>query len=151
MQQVKNETNNSKHPASAAFNFSYEKSVNSSHGSSYQTSVSNNLTGNTTSDQSGRLLFKFKSKELEAVYIHQESKNYPKAVVKGFLKAIWMISAAKNEQDLYTFKSLKFHKLNRNCKQEYALSLTGNWRLITKFEEEGGIKYLSILKIEDYH
>ncbi|WP_414575481.1 type II toxin-antitoxin system RelE/ParE family toxin [Anabaena sp. CCY 9402-a] len=152
MKPVNNLKNYSNHPASSVSQF--HKNQNLARSSSLNSQESSNelsVAENSECKVIGRLPFKIKLKELQALYLSQESKKYPKAVVKAFLKAMAMISAANCEQDIYNFKSLKFHRLNRNCKQEYALSLTGNWRLITKFEETEGIKYLLILKIEDYH
>jgi plasmid maintenance system killer protein len=96
--------------------------------------------------------FQFKTKDMEALYATGKgSHKYPEAVVKGFFKAMQKIAAARHEQDLYNLRSLKFHQLSGNRESEYAVWLTGNWRLILKIEEEAESKYLSILRIEDYH
>jgi plasmid maintenance system killer protein len=94
--------------------------------------------------------FHFKSKDLENLYrFRKGQQHYPEAVVKKFLKALEMIASAKSGQDLYNLRSLKFHKLKGSA--EHSIWLTGNWRLITEFEEAEGGRHLLILRIEDYH
>ncbi len=96
--------------------------------------------------------FRFKKKDLEALYTTGKGTNkYPEAVVKGFYKVMQMIAAANHELDLYNFRSLKFHKLSLDRENEYAPWITGNWRLIVTIEEDKTGRYLLIHQIEDYH
>lgn len=55
------------------------------------------------------------------------------------------LKSAKSFEDLYKIPSLKFHPLTGNRKGEYAISLTGYWRLIIK--NDGDV--FDIAKIEE--
>jgi len=62
-----------------------------------------------------------------------------------------IISAAKDERDLYALKSLHFEKLTRDRKDEHSIRLNRQWQftLVITSDEYGN--YLEILDIEDYH
>jgi plasmid maintenance system killer protein len=153
MNKEKNQTNYSKQPASSASRSTkiqkhFSRSRSDSDKSSQKTENSTKSVG----IQLEGIPIKFKSKNLEVLYKKKKgTKRYPKSVVNGFFKAMDMISGNTSDPNQLSFKNLKFHRLERNCQQDYALWLTGNWRLITQFEEIEGTKYLLILKIEDYH
>jgi len=94
--------------------------------------------------------FQFQSKALRNLYEFGEGqRRYPVGIVKRFLKAMQMIASAKSGQDLYSFRSFRFHKLKGA--EEYSLWLTANWRLISRFVETENGCFLQILRIEDYH
>ncbi|MBK1986928.1 type II toxin-antitoxin system RelE/ParE family toxin [Sphaerospermopsis aphanizomenoides BCCUSP55] len=154
MKQVDNQTNSnySNHPASSVSRS--RKSKKRSSGSRYKFVYSSQQTETAAKSLDFCLEgipFKL-SKDLELLYkSKKEARRYPKAVVRAFFKVLRMISGNSSDQKSPSFKNLKFHKLERNCKQEYALWLTANQRLITQFKTIGGVKYLVIIKIEDYH
>lgn len=75
---------------------------------------------------------RFKTKKLEKQFTnHSEAiKAYGPLVAKKFIMRINTLKSAKSFDKLYKIPSLKFHPLSGNRKGEYAISLTGYWRLI---------------------
>ena len=90
---------------------------------------------------------RFKTKKLEKQYInHKEAqKVYGQAVAKKYMMRINTIKAAKCFDDLYAISPLKFHPLVGDRKGEYAISLTGFYRLIITNDGET----FDIAKIEE--
>ncbi len=75
---------------------------------------------------------RFCTKKLEKQYLsHKEAqKAYGQQVAKKYIMRINIIKAAKCFDDLYAIPTLKFHPLEGNRKGEYAITLTGFYRLI---------------------
>lgn len=97
-------------------------------------------------------LLQFKCKKLRKMYETGEGTHkYPEGVVNSFFEVTQLLNMANNEQDLYNFRSLGFHRLDFNRQGQYAVWLTGNWRLTMNIEEDAESKYLLILEIVDYH
>lgn len=95
---------------------------------------------------------RFKSKKLQKMYETEEGiHKYPEGVVNKFFEVMQLLNMANNEPDLYNFRSLRFHQLYGNRKGQYAVWLTGNWRLTMTIEEDAQSRYLLIWEIEDYH
>ncbi len=75
---------------------------------------------------------RFRTKKLEKQYLSykEASKAYGQQVAKKYIMRINMIKAAKCFDELYAIPTLKFHPLEGNRKGEYAITLTGFYRLI---------------------
>jgi len=58
------------------------------------------------------------------------------------------IGAADNFSQLYGLHALRLHPLNGNRAGQYAITLTGNYRLIIEKVKEDKIR---IMDVEDYH
>lgn len=89
----------------------------------------------------------FKTKKLEKQFInHNEAiKAYGMQVAKKYIMRINILKSAKSFDELYKIPSLKFHPLSGDRKGEYAMSLTGYWRLI--ITKNGDV--FDIAKIEE--
>lgn len=127
---MSNSTDYSNHPVSTRSSFSNDLQIESNWGGFY-----------------------FESSHLEELYTTAQNgeRFYSKAVVKAFFKQMAFIRSVTSEQDLYGIRSLRFHRLEGDRSNEYSVRLTGNWRLITRFDDEDSIRYLVVLRIEDYH
>ena len=75
---------------------------------------------------------KFKTKKLEKQYLENKEaiKAYGKEVGEKYISRVNILKYAKSFDDLYTISTLRFHPLHGNREGEFALSLTGYWRLI---------------------
>ncbi len=75
---------------------------------------------------------RFRTRKLEKQYLnHKEAqKAYGQQVAKKYIMRINAIKAAKCFDELYALPTLKFHPLEGNRKGEYAITLTGFYRLI---------------------
>ena len=90
---------------------------------------------------------RFKTKKLEKQYIssNEAIKAYGLQVAKKYITRINILQSAKSFDDLYSMPTLKFHPLTGDRKGEYAISLTGYYRLIITQDGET----FDIAKIEE--
>ena len=90
---------------------------------------------------------RFKTKKLEKQYLssNEAIKAYGVQVAKKYIMRINILKSAKSFEDLYSMPSLKFHPLTGNRQGEYAISLTGYYRLIITNDGE----VFDIAKIEE--
>lgn len=90
---------------------------------------------------------KFKTKKLEKQYInHKEAeKAYGKDVARKFIQRINLLKSAKNFEELFNIPTLKFHPLKGQREGEFAMKLTGFYRLIITNDND----VFDIAKIEE--
>jgi len=93
------------------------------------------------------LEIKFKTKKLQKQYENSKDafKAYGEKVGKKYIQRITILKSAKSFDDLYKIPQLKFHPLTGNRNGEFAISLTGFYRLI--ITNDGDI--FDIVKIEE--
>jgi len=100
------------------------------------------------------LRFKFKSKKLQALYTEEKgAQRYPSEVVEAFFDVMAVIDAARNENDLYAFKSLHFEKLKgkRGKFDQRSVRLNNQYRLILTIEKDRAGNFILVINIMDYH
>ena len=90
---------------------------------------------------------RFKTKKLQKQYENSKDaiKAYGLDVAKKYINRVTLLKSAKSFDDLYTIPQLKFHPLTGERKGEFAISLTGFYRLI--ITNDGDI--FDIAKIEE--
>ena len=90
---------------------------------------------------------RFKTKKLQKQYesAKEAEKVYGAQVAKKYIMRVAILKSAKCFEDLYKIPSLKFNPLKGNRKGEYAIKLTGYWRLIITNDGE----IFDIAKIEE--
>lgn len=90
---------------------------------------------------------KFKTRILEKCYTaHKEAvKSFGEQVARKYVQRVNIIKAAKNLDELKTLPGLRCHPLTGNRQGQFAINLTGFYRLI--FTLEG--KLLQIVSIEE--
>lgn len=90
---------------------------------------------------------RFRTKRLQKQYesVKEAEKAYGVQVAKKYIMRVTILKSAKSFEDLYKIPSLKFHPLKGNRKGEYAIKLTGYWRLIITNDAET----FDIAKIEE--
>ena len=72
-------------------------------------------------------------------------KAYGDEIGKAYISRVNTLKHAKNFEDLYLIPQLKFHPLKGNRKGQFAVNLSGFWRLI--ISNDGTIT--DIAKIEE--
>jgi proteic killer suppression protein len=89
----------------------------------------------------------FKTKKLQKQYQNSKDaiKRYGVDVAKKYINRIEVLKSAKSFDDLYKIPQLKFHPLTGNRVGEFAISLTGFYRLIITNNGE----VFDIAKIEE--
>lgn len=90
---------------------------------------------------------KFKTKKLEKQFLQSKEaeKVYGKDVARKYIQRVTILKSAKSFDELYQIPTLKFHPLKGNRKGQYAIKLTGYWRLIITKDGES----FDIAKIEE--
>lgn len=78
------------------------------------------------------------------------ARRFEQSVVAAFGRRMQLIRAMRDERELYQFRGLHFERLERNA-EEHSIRLNDQWRLIVRFREDDGGRYMWIDKIEDYH
>ena len=75
---------------------------------------------------------RFKTNKLQKQYENSKDaiKAYGIDVAKKYINRVDLLKSAKSFDDLYTIPQLKFHPLTGDRKGEFAISLTGFYRLI---------------------
>ncbi|WOG30121.1 type II toxin-antitoxin system RelE/ParE family toxin [Endozoicomonas sp. 8E] len=93
------------------------------------------------------MIVKFRNKKLEKCFLQhkQAVREFGDPVARRYIMRIKLIQAAKNLDDLMALPSLKCHPLKGDRKGQYAVKLTGFYRLI--FTIEGNM--LNIAMIEE--
>jgi toxin HigB-1 len=77
--------------------------------------------------------------------------GYDRDIVRGFRRLIQFIRDARDERDLYLWKSLHFEKLKGKRSHERSLRLNRQFRLIVQIEPAAGGNIIVVQTIEDYH
>lgn len=93
------------------------------------------------------LEIRFKTKKLQKQYenLKEAKKAYGNDVAKKYIQRINILKSAKSFDDLNKILQLKLHPLTGNRQGEFAIALTGFYRLIVT--NDGGI--FDIAKIEE--
>lgn len=98
--------------------------------------------------------FKFKKDRIKLLYTENKNAHkYPTSVVENFFDAMAIIDSVNNEQELYSFRGMRFEKLlgKRGNDNQRSIRLNNQWRLIVSIEKDEIGKYIFIIDIVDYH
>lgn len=85
-------------------------------------------------------------KGLAALYHDDQTKGVKQSLVKRLRQIIALLATAGTVEDM-NLPGLKFHQLKGNLAGFYAVSVSGNWRVIFRFEEGQAIE----VDLIDYH
>jgi len=88
----------------------------------------------------------FKSKGLEGLFTRGDLSKINQAHSKRLKMLLSMLHQAKGLSDL-NFPGGGFHPLKGDLQGQYALKVSGNWRLTFRFEDENVFD----LDYKDYH
>lgn len=90
---------------------------------------------------------RFKTKKLQKQYENYKEalKVYGEPVAKKYIQRISILKSAKSFDDLYKIPQLKFHPLTGDREGEFAINLTGFYRLIITNDGDS----FDIAKIEE--
>lgn len=98
--------------------------------------------------------FQFKTKTLADLYYEEKgAKHYPAAVVDAFYEVMAIIENARDERDLYAFKSLHFEQLQgaRGSEGRRSIRLNQQYRLIVTIEQDAQDRFLLIVSLENHY
>lgn len=83
-----------------------------------------------------------------SVSLAEVSRLFGIPVGRKFIQRLAVLRATDKFTQLYGHRALRLHPLRGNRTEQYAITLTGNYRLILERVEEEKVR---ILDVEDYH
>ncbi len=96
--------------------------------------------------------FEFSSKELARLYSEPDFVGrFPPGVVDAFLARVQYIVKARDERDLYAWKSLRYKRLLGSRSNQRSMRLNAQWRLILELRKDDDGTVVVLISIEDYH
>ncbi len=94
-------------------------------------------------------LVRFRDKGLRRLYEEGSTRGVPSAMADKLLKLLLAMETAESLQQLERFPGWKLHSLKGDLKGSWSLTVTGNWRLIFRYDEE--TNSASEIDLIDYH
>ena len=80
--------------------------------------------------------------------IDAATKAFGRQAGRKYIQRIGQIRASPRFHNLYDLRSLRFHPLAGSGKGQYAMNITGNFRLVLEQVTEEEVR---ITNVEDYH
>jgi toxin HigB-1 len=94
-------------------------------------------------------LVHFRHKGLRQLYEDGTSKAVPPAMADKLRKLLFALETAELLEQLGRFPGWKLHPLKADLKGSWSLTVTGNWRLIFRYDERSNT--VSEIDLIDYH
>jgi proteic killer suppression protein len=91
----------------------------------------------------------FRHKGLRQLYEDGNAKGVPPAIAAKLAKLLLALETAEKLEQVSKFPGWKLHPLKGESKGLWSLTVTGNWRLIFRYDNEGSTA--SDLDLVDYH
>jgi proteic killer suppression protein len=88
-------------------------------------------------------------KGLRQLFEDANARSLPPAMVEKLSKLLFAIETAQSLEQLRRFPGWKLHPLKGNLKGFWSLTVTGNWRLIFRYDENANVA--SDIDLIDYH
>lgn len=76
--------------------------------------------------------------------------GYPPEVVRAFRRRLQFIRAAKDEQDLRSWRSIQFTKLRSDRAHQHSIRLDTQWRLVVELRHEPSSMVVVVVSVEDH-
>jgi proteic killer suppression protein len=94
-------------------------------------------------------LIRFVHKGLKRLYLDGDARGVPTAMADKLRKLLFALETAENLEQVKRFPGWKLHPLKGEFEGFWSLTVTGNWRLIFRYEEERNSA--SDFNLIDYH
>jgi len=91
----------------------------------------------------------FRHKGLRQLHEDGSAKGVPSAMADKLRKLLFAIETAETLEQLGRFPGWKLHPLRGDRKGQWSLTVTGNWRLIFRYDEASNMA--SDIELIDYH
>ena len=92
------------------------------------------------------MIISFKHKGLELFFTKESYKGIPAQYGSRIERMLDRLDASKRAEEM-DLPGYKFHALKGDRKGEYAVSVSGNWRITFEFDVNDAVK----VNLEDYH
>jgi proteic killer suppression protein len=94
-------------------------------------------------------LVRFRHKGLRQLHEDGNAKGVPAAMADKLRKLLFALETAETLEQLGRFPGWKLHPLKGDLKGLWSLTVTGNWRLIFRYDEKTNTD--SDIDLIDYH
>ncbi len=94
-------------------------------------------------------LVRFRHKGLGHFYEDGNARSLPSSMADKLSKLLFAIETAATLEQLGKFPGWKLHPLKGDLKGFWSLTVTGNWRLIFRYDEDANAA--SDIDLIDYH
>ena len=94
-------------------------------------------------------LARFRHKGLKQLYEDGNPRAVPSAMAEKLGKLLFALETAETLEQLGRFPGWKLHPLKGDLKGFWSLTVTGNWRLIFRYDEDANAA--SDIDLIDYH
>jgi proteic killer suppression protein len=94
-------------------------------------------------------LVRFRHKGLRHLHEDGNAKAVPSAMADKLRKLLFALETAGTLEQLGRFPGRKLHPLKGNLKGSWSLTVTGNWRLTFRYDEQTNTA--SDIDLIDYH
>lgn len=91
----------------------------------------------------------FRHKGLKRLHADDSAKGVPPAMADKLRKLLFTLETAENLDQVSRFPGWKLHPLKGELKEFWSLTVTGNWRLIFRYDPEANSA--SEIDLIDYH
>ena len=91
----------------------------------------------------------FRHKGLQRLYAHDNAKGLSVAIVDKLRKLLFALETAQALEQVRRFPGWKLHPLKGDSKGFWSLTVTGNWRLIFRYDDVTNTA--SEIDLTDYH
>ena len=89
----------------------------------------------------------FQHRGLERLFVNGDTQGVPAAAVRKIKRILFALAQASKVSDMALFPGWRLHPLRGNLRSFWSLTLTGNWRIIFRFEDGE----VSDVDLVDYH
>lgn len=94
-------------------------------------------------------LVRFRHKGLRQLYSDDNAKGLSASLVDKLRKLLFALETAENLEQVGRFPGWRLHPLKGELKGYWSLTVTGNWRIIFRYEEPSNTA--SEIDLIDYH
>jgi proteic killer suppression protein len=94
-------------------------------------------------------LLRFRLKALRRLHEDDNAKGLPPAMVDRLRKLLLALETAETLDQLARFPGWKLHPLKGELRGFWSLTVTGNWRLVFRYDEQTNTA--SDIDLIDYH
>ena len=81
-------------------------------------------------------LTRFRHKGLRQLHTEDNARGVPPAMADKLRKLLFALETSNNIDQMGRFPGWRLHPLKGNLKDSWSLTVTGNWRLIFRYDEE---------------
>jgi proteic killer suppression protein len=89
----------------------------------------------------------FRHKGLKRLYEKEQGKDVPASLAKKLADVLLVIDEAQRLQEIGLFPGWRLHQLKGDLKGFWSVSVSGNWRVIFRFEDGDAFD----VDLIDYH